>query len=193
MLQKKKITVLRPRSLPRPFQNPPIRPHGQPCAITQLKFPPQAPTSLFILAIGATHHSQLGNSPAANCSRNLIPIYRFDVLSLINFYVCDICHNFRKSRRSAACNNVAALQTAVRGGHRAGVASVSVAEPSGFRVVLCLCAERIDEGHGLPLSRLGAKMPAAHAQWIGYRICRRAPTELGARGTAARLVCLFYR
>jgi hypothetical protein len=61
-------------------------------------------------------------------------------------------------------------QTAVRGDHRAGVASVSVAEPSGFRVVLCLCAERIHEGHGLPLSRLGAKMPAAHAQldWISH-------------------------
>jgi hypothetical protein len=29
MLQKKKIIVLRPRSLPQPFQNPPIRPLGQ--------------------------------------------------------------------------------------------------------------------------------------------------------------------
>ena len=29
MLQEKKIIVLRPRTLPRPFQNPPIRPHGQ--------------------------------------------------------------------------------------------------------------------------------------------------------------------
>jgi hypothetical protein len=29
MLQKKKIIVLRLRSLPQPFQNPPIRPLGQ--------------------------------------------------------------------------------------------------------------------------------------------------------------------
>ena len=29
MLQKKKIIVLRPRSSPQPFQNPPIRPLGR--------------------------------------------------------------------------------------------------------------------------------------------------------------------
>jgi hypothetical protein len=34
-------------------------------------------------------------------------------------------------------------------------------------VVLYLCAERIHEGHGLPLSRLGAKMPP-RMDWISH-------------------------
>jgi hypothetical protein len=88
---------------------------------------------------------------------------------------------------------VAALerQTAVRGGHRAGVASVSVAEPSGFMVVLCLCAERVDEdgtraaavpSGGQPRMRNGLDIALAGG---------RLPSLV--RGTAARLVCLFYR